>query len=120
MLAFHLGAHVLHVYGKIDAANSDELGAMLEWAVGGASFTLDMTKVEFIDSAGLRELLRASRRPGVPGPLRIIASATVYRIFQLTGMDARPEIELRRANELTAAEESSWARSHGPWASETS
>jgi len=52
-----------------------------------------MTKVDFIDSSGLSVLLRLSKLPPEPHRLQIVPSEQVRRVFQVTGLDALPEIE---------------------------
>jgi hypothetical protein len=52
-----------------------------------------MTKVDFIDSSGLGVLLRLSKLPPEPHRLQIVPSEQVRRVFQVTGLDAHPEIE---------------------------
>jgi anti-sigma B factor antagonist len=50
----------LRVAGEIDLSNTDKLTAALEPEVGqGGDVTLDVSGLEFIDSSGMRVLIRA-------------------------------------------------------------
>jgi anti-anti-sigma factor len=96
MLSFRLDGQTLHVAGEIDVSTSEALRERIDEALRAGTVTLDMTGVEFIDSAGIGALLQATSEVKGEGPIRIVASRQVARFFEITGLDARPEIELER------------------------
>ena len=79
----------LRVSGELDdrcAAATAETVRRLAGVDPTAPFDLDLTDVTFIDSVGLRELLRL--RQGVP-LLRIVAvNSRIQRDFEITGTAA--------------------------------
>jgi anti-sigma B factor antagonist len=93
MLYFRVENKRLHIVGQVDAATVDAFEARITEAVESGPVILDMTGVDFIDSAGLRVLLTMSRLAGAPRPLRIVPSEQVRTIFDVTGLDALPEVE---------------------------
>ena len=98
MVSFRLEGQTLHVAGEIDLSTSQALRERVDEALRAGSVTLDMTGVEFIDSTGINVLLQATAELNGQGPIRIVASRQVARIFEITGLDARPEIELATAD----------------------
>lgn len=83
------GQTVLAVAGDLDLATSEQLRGHLNSAPAGEVVVLDLKKVEFCDSAGLRVLLDAELRTRVGGgQLRLAApSPALVRLFELTGVD---------------------------------
>ena len=86
------GRHVVHVVGALDLATSDTVEAALRSAFEtGAPVRLDLSQVTFLDSSGMRGVLRAYRLAQernavfevVPGP------PAVQRVLHITGVDAR-------------------------------
>lgn len=57
----HDGLEVVRVEGEVDAANADALQAALE-ATRGPAVALDLARVSFLDSAGIRAIERGVRR----------------------------------------------------------
>lgn len=55
------GLEVVRVEGEVDAANADALQAALE-ATRGPAVALDLARVSFLDSAGIRAIERGVRR----------------------------------------------------------
>jgi anti-anti-sigma factor len=98
MVSFRLDGHTLHVAGEIDMSCSEALRKQLDEALRAGALTLDMTGVEFMDSSGIREVLRASAQLNGAGPIRIAPSPQVARVFEITGLDHVPAIELRKAD----------------------
>jgi anti-sigma B factor antagonist len=79
--------------GELDIATSEALErAMLEAEQGDAeTIVLDLSRLEFIDSTGLRLVIDANARCGGPdGRLRVIAGApAVERLLDLVGLRER-------------------------------
>ena len=63
--------------------------ALLEAAGRGTTFVVDMSRTEFCDTAGIHALVAAHKQAGDDGgEVRlVVTSATVLRIFALTGFD---------------------------------
>jgi len=82
-------AATLAVDGELDLATVEELDAALAVAEGNGTTTLclDLAKVHFMDSTGLRCLLRARRRAEENGHLLTLTNlpSGVERLFEVTG-----------------------------------
>jgi anti-anti-sigma factor len=84
------GALRLALIGELDLAFTDELGRRLRaLQANGVGVRLDLARLEFIDSTGVRELIRSvseSRRNG--WPLQICGQLTepVRRVVDLVGV----------------------------------
>jgi anti-sigma B factor antagonist len=85
------GVPVVATPEEIDITNAEALrSALLKAAANGhRALVVDMTQTQFCDSSALHTLLAAHRRAGAEGRevLLVIATATVLRIFALTGID---------------------------------
>jgi len=83
----------VHATGELDIATAQTLEETLRHALDGdvASIVLDVAEVSFIDSWGLRVLLRAAAHSRENGDvLRIrCGSGVVRRMLDVTGMEAR-------------------------------
>jgi anti-sigma B factor antagonist len=86
------GHRVVRVLGALDLATSDAVESALRSALEeGAAVRLDLSHVTFLDSSGMRGVLRAYRLAEerdavfevVPGP------PAVQRVLHITGVDAR-------------------------------
>lgn len=85
-------AHAVVVLtGEVDATNSDELYGVLESVVlqHPRLLVVDLTELGFMDSTGLRMLLRSSRELDQQGGVLALAApqAPVARVLQLTRAD---------------------------------
>ena len=92
---------VLFPEGHIDSGNAGELDRALQSAMRdhpGAPIILDLERLDYISSAGLRVLLAASRRLEAPLTLRN-ASPEVYDIMEMTGFTSILNVE-RRLREM--------------------
>ena len=87
-LAREDGAAVLRITGDLDIAVEDDavnaVAAVLATAPAPAHLVLDLSAVEFMDSSGLRALLRIHNRHGEQVRLGPV-SAVVERLLELTG-----------------------------------
>ncbi len=81
------GITVLTAVGEIDMSNADRFTAALdEAAAAGAAqsdgrFTVDLTAVSYLDSAGLTALLTHADR------IRIIAAGILAPVLAVTGLE---------------------------------
>jgi len=85
-------AHAVVVLtGEVDATNSEELYGVLESVVlqHPRLLVVDLTELSFMDSTGLRMLLRSSRELDQQGGVLALAAphASVARVLQLTRAD---------------------------------
>jgi anti-sigma B factor antagonist len=73
----------------IDITNAAALRtALLEAAGRSRTFVVDMSRTQFCDTAGIHALVAAHKRAGDGGEVRlVVTSATVLRIFAITGFD---------------------------------
>jgi len=82
---------VVELNGEVDATNSDELYDVLESVVRQlpSLLVVDLSALTFMDSTGLRMLLRSSRELDQQGGVLALASPQlpVARVLQLTRAD---------------------------------
>ena len=73
--------------GRLDTTTAPELEAELKAALPGVvSLTMDMSKLEYISSAGLRVLLSAQKIMNKQGEMKIIGvNDVIMEIFEVTG-----------------------------------
>jgi anti-sigma B factor antagonist len=77
------GSTVLAAVGEIDMSNDAGFrDALSRAAAGGAEFTVDLTGVDYLDSAGLTALLPYATR------IRVIATAVLAPVLSISGLDA--------------------------------
>jgi len=87
---------LFEVAGRVDSVNANEFGAALDQAIkdGKRNLVLDLGGVEYMSSAGLREMVRVLkqvRREG--GDVRLAAlSERVQEVLELAGLDTIFEI----------------------------
>ena len=77
----------LALEGRLDTTTAPELEAALKDALDGAtSLTLDLEKLEYISSAGLRVLLSAQKVMNKQGEMKVVhVGETILEIFEVTG-----------------------------------
>ena len=73
--------------GRLDTTTAPELEAALNEALDGVeALTIDLEKLEYISSAGLRVLLSAQKRMMKQGEMKVThVSETIMEIFEVTG-----------------------------------
>ena len=73
--------------GRLDTTTAPQLEKELNESIEGVtSLTLDMNKLDYISSAGLRVLLSAQKRMNAQGSMRVInVGETIMEIFEVTG-----------------------------------
>ena len=96
-IVFDPVATVVSVSGEIDAWTAPMLTAVLETLTGGnrVKMTLDLAGCRFMDAAGLTTIVETSISLDASGGTLIIrdASPSILRIFDLTGVDQRVQLE---------------------------
>jgi anti-anti-sigma factor len=87
------GAVALRLAGEVDVAASGAVRSRVDAAAGGP-LVVDLSAVTFVDSSGLRELLRARMECERLGGRLVLAGVppVVERLFDLTGTAAMFEI----------------------------
>ena len=72
---------------KLSAVTADQLEKELEEKLAGVKdLTIDMAKLVYVSSAGLRVLLKAQKKVSENGTMKVInAVPEVMRIFETTG-----------------------------------
>ena len=87
----------LYPEGHVDSKNAGDFERDVMTAVDaapGASVVVDVDKLEYVSSAGLRVLMKVMRR--TKGPLKVInASPEVYEIFEVTGFSEMMDVTQR-------------------------
>lgn len=87
---------LFEVIGRVDSSNATELGTALDKVVdeGKANLVLDLGGVDYMSSAGLREMVRVLKRvKRTGGDLRIAnPSDRVKEVLELAGLDTIFEI----------------------------
>ena len=83
------GRHTLTLTGELDLGSADKLEeAVREVCASGAELVIDLRKVTFVDSTGLRVLIVAGTLCEENGhELRIIPGDDIQRILEMTGLD---------------------------------
>jgi len=95
MVDFHISevdqVTLIEASGRIDSMNANELGETLSEEIerGGRRIVLDLSKVSYMSSAGLRELVAAYRKlQDAFGDLRLAQpSARVQDVLEMSGLD---------------------------------
>ena len=78
--------------GELDLASADQADETLQAAEAeGTPLVLDLSGLTFMDSTGLRLILRAARRARENGrSLKLVSGPPrVQRVFRVTGMESR-------------------------------
>lgn len=86
-------SHVIGLIGELDRGTAGGLTFELDrpGLTDNGWLVLDLSALTFIDAAGLRAVLDASRRVTARGGrLQVISSESVERLLQLTGFDGAP------------------------------
>lgn len=90
-VADEAGVTLVCAIGRIDSSNANELGEALSSVIndGNYSLVLDLSAVDYMSSAGLRELVSALKQvKGRSGDLRIAApSKRVLDVLILAGLN---------------------------------
>ena len=91
------GILTLFPEGHVDSKNARDFDRDVMAAMDSApdaSVVIDVDKLEYVSSAGLRVLMKVMRR--TKGPLKVInASPEVYEIFEVTGFSEMMDVTKR-------------------------
>ena len=89
----------LRLSGELDLAATRQLTEALLYDVPQeGELTLDLSDLDFVDSAGLRAILAYAGERNGNGPLVLLnATEPVTRVFELVRLDQHPCIEVRRS-----------------------
>jgi anti-anti-sigma factor len=98
------GTGMLLVSGEVDLSTASRLEAAIARAAEpGLPLILDLTAVEFLDSAGARVLAEADQDlDDRGGRLLIVPSAAVGRVFELGGLDQMLHVHATLGDALEA------------------
>ena len=85
----------LKLSGWLDTKTSPELGAELDMIESADRLVLDLEKVEYVSSAGLRQVAAAARKmKALGGSFSVIhVCPDVMSIFRLTALDKRFDVQ---------------------------
>ncbi|XWX05118.1 STAS domain-containing protein [Aggregatilineales bacterium SYSU G02658] len=95
MMAINVTAHqqvtVVEVSGRVDGMNAGELGGAIGSAIdnGGIYLVLDLSQVDYMSSAGLRELVNSFKKAKrAAGDIRLAQpSERVREVLEMSGLD---------------------------------
>jgi anti-sigma B factor antagonist len=89
-------ATLIEVSGRVDSMNANQLGDALSSEIdqGHINVVLDLAGVEYMSSAGLREIVTALKKvKRASGDLRVAQpSDRVLEIFEMAGLDTIVQI----------------------------
>lgn len=105
MVTLHIAAQgsvrIIEVIGRLDGDAAPELGHLLDQMLesGSARLVLDLGSVDYISSAGLREIVRIFKRASaLEGDLRIAnPSDPVMAVMEMAGLDTALHIYRTRS-----------------------
>lgn len=91
----HGDTAIVRLFGELDIAGCDEFEQALSQAGenGARTVVVDLSDLEFLDSSGLRSLLKLHAELGENGVRLAVIRGTpaVHRVFQITRTDQRLE-----------------------------
>jgi anti-anti-sigma factor len=82
---------VIEVAGRIDSNNANQFGDALSAVIaqGHNQLVLDLAGVDYMSSAGLREIVAAAKKLQGKGELRLAQpSERVREVLEMTGLDS--------------------------------
>ncbi len=90
-ISLQTNVSLIEVSGRIDSMNANQLGDALakEISQGHLQMVLDLGRVDYMSSAGLRELVSALKKVRGKGDLRLAQpSDRVLEILEMAGLDS--------------------------------
>jgi anti-anti-sigma factor len=86
----------LRLEGEFDVANAPELAAAIGDLGGDGDVDVDMSRVTFMDTAGLHALVRGAQSLDGAAPIVLVdPPSRVVRLMEIVGVVRMPEIEIR-------------------------
>jgi len=83
---------LIQISGRVDSTNANELGEALNAVIdsGRTQIVLDLSEVDYMNSAGLRELVRIYEQVSRTGGMVHIAnpSPQIQKLLELVGLDS--------------------------------
>lgn len=94
---FENGVVTLSPEGWLDTASSPELGEMVEAETEAVSLVLDFDLVEYMSSAGLRQVIATHKKAKSLGASFSVINVcpTVMSIFKMTNIDKKLDIRAK-------------------------
>jgi len=88
-------ALTLALEGRLDTVTAPEFDSVVRASLEGVdALTIDMEKLEYVSSAGLRVLLSAQKLMNAKGSMKLInVNETVNEVFEITGFARILKIE---------------------------
>lgn len=89
-VSMHDKVTLIEVSGRIDSMNANQLGEALATEIGNGhnQMVLDLANVEYMSSAGLREIVSALKKVRANGDLRLAQpSSRVREVLEMAGLD---------------------------------
>ena len=86
----HASVTLVEVSGRIDSMNANQLGEALSNTIDGGhlNMVLDLANVEYMSSAGLREIVSALKKVRGKGDVRLAQpSHRVREVLEMAGLD---------------------------------
>jgi anti-sigma B factor antagonist len=86
----HASVTLVEVSGRIDSMNANQLGEALSNTIdsGHLNMVLDLANVEYMSSAGLREIVSALKKVRGKGDVRLAQpSHRVREVLEMAGLD---------------------------------
>jgi anti-sigma B factor antagonist len=83
------GVTILHVVGELDLATCPAVEEAIASAASSSRVIVDLTRCTFLDSSGLRVLMRAQREVGERGGVLelVAADPTIVRVLEIANVD---------------------------------
>jgi anti-anti-sigma factor len=98
------GIRVVDIRGEVDIATADALGEQLDEAADGADFVIaSLAECPYIDSSGLRVLVRLSNELGESFAVVVPPGTQTRRIFDITGLAHQMDVFDTTAEALASA-----------------
>lgn len=91
------GTYTILPEGWLDTNSSPELGAVVDAVDSADTLVLDFDKVEYMSSAGLRQVVAAGKRAQAIGAAFAVVNVCpdVMSIFKITGLQKKLDIRAR-------------------------
>jgi anti-sigma B factor antagonist len=90
------GRRLLRLTGELDMAGVDQFERLLtaDWSSEAGTFVVDLRKLTFIDSSGLRALVMADQRVRDEGGRFVVVRGPdrVNQVLEMTGVSKRIEL----------------------------